>query len=228
MKAHSKTILALACMLPVPTLGTYIGMVALGGTRTGQVLFFLAKLWVIAVPIWWGLRTEPGALRRALCNWRGVPLAATMGAAVAAVIGLAYLLLGARVLAVDHMRRMADYVGLTSPRIYLAGSVYWVLLNALLEEVVYRWFLLSAFQRLGLQRWAVPAGATAFVLHHTIALTVYCPPAGAVLTSMGVFVGGLMWGWLFRRFASIPAVTVSHIIVDISVFLLGYALIFGA
>ena len=48
-----------------------------------------------------------------------------------------------------------------------------------------------------------------------------------VLASLGVFVGGACWSWLYLRYRSVWPCYVSHAIVDVPIFVLGYRLIFG-
>jgi membrane protease YdiL (CAAX protease family) len=229
MTRQTASAIALACLLPVPSLGTYLGMVALAGTPAGKMLFFAAKIWVVAVPlVWAGASGTGGMLRQALVNRRGLVPGIVVGVTISALIIATYVLLGRRLLSPDHMQQMATRVGLTTPTVYLTGAAYWVLVNAPLEELVYRWFVIRAASTLGWGRWAILLSAAAFVLHHVVAMAVYCSPVAVGIICAGIFTGGLIWALMMRRFDSLPAVTVSHAIVDICVFALGYHILFGS
>jgi membrane protease YdiL (CAAX protease family) len=74
----------------------------------------------------------------------------------------------------------------------------------------------------------VLASALGFTLHHIIALAGQFPPVVTVLGSAGVFFGGAMWSWLYLRYRSVWPCYVSHAIVDLPIFILGYYLVFRA
>jgi membrane protease YdiL (CAAX protease family) len=55
--------------------------------------------------------------------------------------------------------------------------------------------------------------------------------AGKFLTlvmplSLGIAVGGAVWAWLYERTGSIYAPWLSHLIIDVAIFAVGYDLIF--
>ena len=49
-----------------------------------------------------------------------------------------------------------------------------------------------------------------------------------LLGSLGVFIGGAAWSWLYLRFRSIWPGYLSHAIVDAALFIIGYWLIFDS
>jgi membrane protease YdiL (CAAX protease family) len=46
--------------------------------------------------------------------------------------------------------------------------------------------------------------------------------------SLGVFVGGLLWSWLLRRHGSLVPGYLSHILVDLAIFVVGASMLFGS
>ena len=64
-----------------------------------------------------------------------------------------------------------ESTGLTEFRMYLAGMIYWIFLNSLLEEYVFRWFVtIKSIELLGSEARAIILSAILFTLHHAIAL----------------------------------------------------------
>jgi membrane protease YdiL (CAAX protease family) len=124
------------------------------------------------------------------------------------------------------VRTRADATGLNNLRLYLAGAVYWITLNSLMEEYVWRWFVYRQFEVLLGGPGAIFASALAFTAHHVIAMAGQFDWLMTVLGSFGVFVGGAVWGWLFQRYRSVWPCYVSHAIVDVPIFVIGYWLIF--
>ena len=71
------------------------------------------------------------------------------------------------------------------------------------------------------------AAALAFTAHHVIVLAAQFNWPISVLGSVGVFIGGAAWNWLYLRYRSIWPGYVSHALVDAAIFIIGYRLIFG-
>jgi len=197
------------------------------GTAWGKGLFVAAKLWIVVLPaVWWlafDRRGPGGPPSRA----RGFGAAAGLGAGIAASILLVYW--AARHLGLldpATVATRAAATGLDDPRLYLLGAVYWITVNSLLEEFVWRWFVFRRFETLIGGGLAVGAAGLAFTAHHVIALAAQFTPETAALGSLGVLAGGTMWSWLYLRYRSIWPCYLSHAIADVPIFVIGYALIF--
>jgi hypothetical protein len=120
-----------------------------------------------------------------------------------------------------------DDMGLDTPRAFLLGALGWTFANSLMEEYVYRWFVLTRCERLMRPSLAVPASAAVFTAHHVVALSTYLPWNLTALASLGVFLGGALWAWLYSRYRSIWPGWISHIIADVAIFAVGWELLFG-
>jgi membrane protease YdiL (CAAX protease family) len=116
-------------------------------------------------------------------------------------------------------------MGFTRTR-YLWGAVYWCTINSMLEEYVWRWFVSTRCEVLMPRRLAVMAAGLLFTLHHIIALDVYFDWRIVVLGSVGVFIGGTTWSWLYLRYRNIWAAYVSHVFADVIIFAIGWKLLF--
>ncbi len=142
------------------------------------------------------------------------------------------IVLGAWLVDVQHMdlaplRAAAREMDLFSPAAYFAGAAAWTLVNSLVEEYVYRWFVLRQSEVLLPPAVAVIASAAIFTVHHVIALNQYLEPSFTALASAGVFIGGIVWAALYHRYRSIWPGWISHVLADIAVFGLGGWLLFG-
>ena len=49
---------------------------------------------------------------------------------------------------------------------------------------------------------------------------------GAFVFGTGVGIGGALWCWLYRRQRTLAGAWVSHAIVDVAIFCVGYSLVF--
>jgi membrane protease YdiL (CAAX protease family) len=118
--------------------------------------------------------------------------------------------------------------GIASRGAFLGISAWVVVVNALMEEYVYRWFLFTRCRTLLPALPAVLLSAVIFTIHHSILLAGYGVAAPfVVLASLGVFIGGVAWSWCYDRFGSVWPGYVSHAIVDVAILAIGWHLLFG-
>lgn len=221
--------LALLLLVPAPSLGAAASMLWWPGTPWGQGLFVAAKLWIVALPIAWWFGVERGRPSGSPAKRGGFGVATVLGIAIAGFIALAYAITrGMGLIDPQVVASRAAETGLDDLRLYLLGAVYWVTLNSLIEEFVWRWFVFRQFEVLVGGAPAVAAAGLAFAAHHVIALAVQFSAPMAALGSLGVLVGGVIWSWLYLRYRSIWPCYVSHAIADVPIFVIGYRLIFGA
>ena len=232
--------LALALLVPAPTAAVVLGMIVWPGT-VGSIIFAALKVWLIGLPLLWLLRVDRQRLSFSPARRGGFAVATTLGFGIAAIIFGAYFLgqwLAQRYPAfaevwIDpaRVRAMAAETGLNDARLYLAGAAYWIVVNSLLEEYVWRWFVFRKCEQLAPAAggWlAVLLSALFFTLHHIVATSVQLGAFVAVIASIGELVGGAAWSWCYLRYRSIWPSYVSHAIVDVPVFVIGWWLIFGS
>lgn len=218
--------LALALILPAPCISALVGLI-LGKGAIGAALWAFAKVWMVAVPLVWRLKVDRKPLSLSPVREGGVGVGALVGVVVAAIIVGAWLLIGPAWIAPGALAAAVEPVGLTNPAVYLGVAVFWILGNSVLEEYVYRWFVYERATKLVGRRWAVVFSAGAFVVHHALSMAAFFDWRTTTLACAGVFVGGLIWSWLYARYETLWAPYVSHAIVDVAVFAVGAAMIFG-
>lgn len=221
---------ALALLLPAPTIGALAAMVLLPGTAIGQAIFIASKVWVLLLPLVWHtcVDRQPLSLSRATRGGFGVAIA--LGLLITAAIVAFWFTLGPMLIDPQTVRDAAAQNGIGSKWIYILGAIYWITANSLLEEYVWRWFTFRKFEAVVTPRlgWlAVLLSAAGFTLHHVVALLAQMHWLPALLASAGVFIGGAAWSWLYLRYRSVWVCYVSHAIVDVPIFVIGYWMIFG-
>jgi hypothetical protein len=221
-----RALVALFLLAPVPSLGVIAAMVVAPGP-VGQTVFIAAKIWLLVFPAAWYLIVENGRPSWSPPRRGGLATGTLSGAVLALVIVAGAVLVGAHRMDVSLLNSKVAEMGLASPLPYLAGAAAWTLVNSLVEEYVYRWFVLRQCENLLRGPVAVVASASIFTAHHVIAVGQYLDPVFAVAASAGVFGGGLVWAWLYRRYRSIWPGWISHVFADIAVFGVGGWLLFG-
>ena len=117
-------------------------------------------------------------------------------------------------------------MGIGTPMAYLLGAGYWIFVNSVIEEYVYRWFVQRQCEQLMSTKAAAVASAIIFTAHHVVALATYLDPALTALASVGIFGAGLIWSGMYARYRSIWPPWVAHAIADVAVFTCGWWLLF--
>ena len=224
--ARRNAFLALLLLVPVPSIGL-VTVLHLMPNSTGRIIFSAGKLWLLALPALWTLWVDRDYWRLPKWPQRGIGMGMFTGIGIFACITGSYALLGRHWVDPDHIRSVAASVGLSDPKVYLAAAAYWCLINSILEEYVWRWFVYRKCEVLLPVVGAVLLSGLFFTIHHVIALHAYFDMRIAVLGSLGVFVGGVLWSWCYLKFRSIWPGWISHLWADLAVFGVGYHLFFG-
>jgi len=225
---NQRALIALLLLMPVPSIGTAAATFWWPELALGKVVFAVSKLWLVLLPLVWLRLVDRAPLSWSPSRRGGFGVGAALGLAIALGIFAAFAL-ARHFGAIDAgmVAERAARTGLDQPGLYFAGAIYWITVNSLMEEYVWRWFVFRKCEVLLGGRAAVMAAALAFTAHHVVALAGQFTWGITVLASLGVFIGGASWSWLYLRYRSIWPGYVSHAIVDVPIFVIGYQLIFG-
>ncbi|MCZ6794728.1 MAG: CPBP family intramembrane metalloprotease [Planctomycetota bacterium] len=224
-----RAFLALLLLVPAPSLGALTAMRWLPGPA-GQVVYGASKVWLILLPTFWYLRVDGGRPGASPVRRGGLGVGLVLGLLMGGVLAGAYFVLGDWLIPpadVEKVRGLAAEIGTGSPAGYLILTVYLCTVNAVLEEYVWRWFVFRKSEALVGKYAAVVLSALLFTVHHVFALGMQFSWKFTVVGSAGVFVGGLVWSWCYLMYRSIWPGFLSHAIVDVVVFAVGWALLFG-
>ena len=226
MTIRNQALLSLLLLVPVPSLAVWVGMVWLPDTVFGQAFFAFGKVWILILPLLWLRFVEREPVRLSRPRREGLGFGLASGFVIGLFIIAAYWLIGRSQIDPQVLHDLLAKVGLDSPTKYILMAVYWCFFNALLEEYVWRWFVTRQFRKLLPAMAAIIASAVGFTLHHIVATQLYFPPLIVWLAAIAVFIGGVIWSWCYLRFGSIWPGYVSHVLVDIAIFGIGYWLLF--
>jgi membrane protease YdiL (CAAX protease family) len=196
------------------------------GTVLGHACFVGSKLLLLALPLVWLRGVERGRPSWSPARQGGLLAGAVTGLAIFLVIGGLYLVSGERLAPSAEIRGMAERTGLASRTLYLGCALYWIGVNSVLEEYVWRWFVFLRLRELLPLGWAVAGAAFGFTIHHFVAIRSYLPPLALGLSLTGIFIGGALWSWLYGRYRSIWPGYLSHLGADLAIFLIGYRILF--
>lgn len=196
----------------------------------GDAIYGAGKVWLVLLPIFWLLVIDRGRLSWSPPRRGGFGFGILSGLLMSFVLVAGWLLFGDQLIDRETVREAAGQAGLDSPGRFLLLAIYICTLNALIEEYVWRWFCFYQCESL-VRAWrggaAVLLSAGFFTLHHIFALAAQFDIAAVILGSLGVFAAGCVWSFCYLRYRSIWPGFVSHAIVDVAIFVIGWVLIFG-
>jgi hypothetical protein len=221
-----RAIVALLLLLPAPSLGTWMALVAAPGP-VGSAVFAVSKAWLLLLPLAWLVAVDRRRPSFPRPSARGMPAAIVGGALIGVAIVAGWWFVGRHWIDAGAARETAERAGLGTPERYLLGALYWCTINSLLEEYVWRWFVTTRFEALLPRLAAVLASAAAFSVHHVFGLSAYFDARVTALGTLGVFIGGAFWSWLYVRYRNIWAAYVCHVFADVAVFAVGWKVLFG-
>lgn len=228
MDLKSNPLIAISLVAFIPTISILFTLYYNDDELTSQVFFMSCKLWLLIAPAYWFIRVEGNDISWSLPDRGGLITAAITGIGMSGIIVVMWILFGETIDA-DAMLEEMETTGLTDIRIYAAGMLYWIFLNSLLEEYVFRWFVTTkGLELMGNEISAIILSASLFTLHHAIALHLF----GfiwwqTIMACFGLLSAAAIWSWLYFRHKSIWVCWFSHAICDVAVFGIGYILIFG-
>ena len=219
-------LLALLLLVPVPSLGAAV-LLYWAPDALGKVLYGTCKVWLVALPIVWFLFIERGKFSLSPLRKGGLLSGLGTGLAIAAVILAFYALVGRRWIDAETFRSSLSEAGFDNKTFYLGAAVYVVLINAAIEEYVWRWFVFRQCERLVPGFLAVVLSAALFTIHHIVALRAYVGWDVTLVSCAGLMIGATVWSTLYWRYRSIWPGYVSHICADIAVYVVGWQVMFG-
>lgn len=224
---HSTALLGLCLVAIAPSISTVTGFIFQAG-MIAVFVFIFTKVWIFGLPAFWHLKVEGKPVSWSKPTQGGWLVSLGLGLGMMVFIIGAYLLLGDLMIDKTTMTELIEPVGLTTASTLAGAIFFWVFVNSVLEEYVYRWFITSKFEEILGGKWrAIFLSAGVFTVHHTIALMMFISPIGTFIASLGVFIGGAIFSWIYLQYRSIWVAWVAHACADVAVFGIAWHLIIG-
>ena len=210
----------------MPTISILFSFSWSGSVLQSQIFFIFTKLWIILIPIYWIYRIEDNRFSLGEINSKGMFESIVSGLLIFVTVGLMFLIFG-ETLDVELMKQEIGATGLLNRSIFLLGVFYWITINSLVEEFVFRQFIGDRIlESTGRESVTILLSAAIFTLHHTVLLSYYFEPWQNVISSLGIFIAGAIWSLLWLRFRSLYVCWISHAIADVAVFGIAYVILF--
>ena len=230
MNKHQRALLALALILPAPLIGGsssfYLPSLqsANGDIEIGKAIWLLAKIWLIVLPVVWLLFVDGGKLSWSPTNKKGILAGLAWSIPFAFVIFIAYGLIRGSLIPPSAKHQVME-LGITSPANFLIFASAMSLVNSLMEEYVWRWFVFSKFKILVGVWPAIVLSAFYFTVHHVIIVWNFGSLWLVFLGSISIFTGGIIWAWLYNKYNSIWPGWICHVAADTAIMCITWRLI---
>jgi uncharacterized protein len=228
-----KACLALALILPAPLIGVScsfylppIRNVYTQEIEIGKIIWAIAKLWIVVLPVAWLLFVDRGKMSWSPTNKKAIGVGFIWSLPVSIIIFATYWL--AKDSLIDpEAKASIDALGITTPAKFLIFASVMSLANSLMEEYVWRWFVFSKFKLLFGIWPAIILSAFFFTVHHIVILWNFGSLWLVLLSAIGLFFGGVIWGWLYNKYNSIWPGWICHVAADTAIMWIAWWIIRG-
>ena len=227
MEWKNKPLIPILLVGFIPSASVIFGIEIIENELCSQIFFTLCKVWIFLVPTVWYLKVEKNSISKNLPSKEGLNFGLITGVLMSLIILITWFLFD-ETLDISGMSEILQSNGLDSLNLYIVGMIYWIFINSLLEEYVFRWFITTKSAELfGSNTIGIIFSAAMFTLHHAIALHLF----GfiwwqTIIACLGLLSAAAIWSWLYIRYRSIWVCWLSHAICDVAVFGIGYTILF--
>jgi membrane protease YdiL (CAAX protease family) len=219
--------------LVLPTCVTLIYFVGLASApaKTQQLGYGLCKIFQFLFPLIWVCVILREPIRRPANSLGGLGTGIGFGLMVSlAMVALYSLWLRPSGLLESASVEVGNKVhgfGVNGVGKFIAMGAGYALVHAFLEEYYWRWFVFGRMRLWTSLTTAVIVSSLGFMAHHVLVLSVYFGWSNPLtyFFSLSVAVGGAVWAVLYHRSGNILAPWLSHLLVDASIFLIGYFMV---
>jgi uncharacterized protein len=208
-------------------IGAYLYYVFFEGTDFVKLMYTFTKVLIVIWPIAWvviGKLVLP-KLREGRDLKDSVFYAMSLGLVtflLALVIYFWFLDLFV-LYAPNIIERVEDW-GLT--QYYIIFALFVSIIHAFIEEYYWRWFIFRGLTLKFSAVWSAVISSSAFASHHFIILGQFFSPQMAFGLGLFVFLGGLLWAGIYKKTGSLFGCWLSHFLIDLVIFMIGYAIVF--
>lgn len=217
---------ALILLVPASSIGVATSLFIAPGT-IGTIVSVLCGLWLLVLPIAWSILRDRYQLHLSLPKYQELLVGTVLGLLMFGIILGIYWLFGQQWIDAADAKSKVQQMGLNNPIFFLIVQAYFVLINSLMEEFIWRWFVYKKCEILIPGKAAIFLSALFFTLHHIIVLAAYTDWRGVILGSIAVFAAGANWSWCYLTYRSLWASYISHAIADLALAIIAWRILFS-
>ncbi len=203
---HQNAQLAIILLVLAASIGVAMSLFIAPGT-VGTIASVLCGIWLLVLPIAWCVWGDRHQLHLSLPKYQELLVGIVLGLFMFGIILGVYWLFGQHWIDGIDAKSKVQQMGLSNPVIFSIVQAYFVLINSLIEEFIWRWFVYKKCEILMPGKAAIFLSALFFTLHHIIVLAAYTDWRGVILGSLAVFAAGAIWSQCYLTYRSLWRVT---------------------
>ena len=218
--------------MTIPFVASVLYFIVLSEHPAGKWIYTVAKVFTVVWPVFcfvllWRIRLRQprGNIGPLMVHLKALPLGILTGLLiVGAMYGLMQISIGDVVEAsAPAISKKARALGFLEH--YIPFAIFLSVLHSLIEEYFWRWFVFGQLRKRLPVVSAAILGSIAFAAHHLVVTAQFFPLWLAVVLSVCVAIGGLLWCWLYQKQGTLAGAWISHLIADVGLMTVGYFLL---
>jgi uncharacterized protein len=224
---RNRSILALLLIVPISSIAALCSTTIAPGA-IGQGIAVASGIWMVIFPVCWHVFIDRQNLRVRITRSDGLLAGIIIGILMFGLIFGSYWFVGRSWLDPIDIRARADRMGMNVPLMVYGFGTFQTLVNSLIEEYVWRWFVYRHCALLVTPNRSVWLSAGFFTLHHIILMFAYCPDWRLVaIGSIAVFAAGVIWARCMKMFNSLLPCYISHLAADLALQIASWHILLG-
>jgi len=211
--------------LTVPSLFAFCYFVVFPDPPQSQIFYYLSREFHIFLPLLWTVWAEKKKFPVPRFKTNGISAGVVSGLCIGITTLVLYINIFREFIPADMVKEKAASLGFSGMWFFIFAG-FLIFFNAALEEYYWRWF---SFSKLRQVIKPVPAqwlSSFGFAMHHVIVLVIFFGWLWGSLFGLCVGLGGAIWVHHYLKYDSIWPSFISHAIVDASIMLIGFDMIF--
>lgn len=223
---HHRALFALIVTVPLASLGVLMSLLIAPGI-IGQSVVVICQLWLLVFPIIWLFRVEQQPLKIPKPVQRHWIVGMMIGLLMFSIILLTYWFLAQDWINQTEVQNKVQQVVNLNQFSFLVACIYLIVINSLVEEYLWRWFVYRRCEELVSSQASVFLSAFLFTLHHIIVLAYYFNWQVVIVGTIAVFCAGVVWAECYRKYRSIWSSYLSHAIAVMAICIVAWQVLFS-
>ena len=220
-----------ALIFPALLTFVYFSLLANAPTILQNSVYSVLKITQFSIPFVWVRFVQGHKLSLRANPFRGQLPGIVFGSLVLLAMWCLYKYwlepTGRMAVAEGPIRNKIEGFGVATLAPYITLAAFYSLIHSGLEEYYWRWFVFGQLCRQVRFSAAVLLSSLGFTAHHILVLATFFGWTSLLtwIFSAAIMVGGIFWAWLYSRSESIYPTWVSHMFIDIGIFVIGFDLV---